>query len=121
MRAMFLSVVLLVSLDKASLFVEHPSMTLRTPVVVGKPNTPTPTGIYLLEKAYSSKLKMRLLVFRRDEGVVYAIHPNLKSRESRLQSAGKGDNYLSAGCIGISEKEFNRLWDIKSTMILQVY
>jgi len=118
---MFLSVVLLVNLDKASIFVEHPQIAFKAPVVIGKPSTPTPEGVYLLEKAYSTKLKMPILIFRRDESGVYAIHPNLKSRTNQIVSAAPEDNKLSAGCIGIQDKEFEKLWSIKQPIVLQVY
>lgn len=121
MRQMFLSVVILVNLDKATAFVENPQVAFKAPVVIGKPSTPTPEGVYLLEKAHSSKLNMPMLIFRRDESGIYAIHPNLESRTHQINSETDRDNRLSAGCIGMRQKEFDKLWNTKEAMILQVY
>jgi hypothetical protein len=118
---MFLSIVVLVNLDQATAFVENPQVAFKAPVVIGKPSTPTPEGVYVLEKAYSTKLGMNMLVFKRDESGVYAIHPNLKSRTDQINSESPGDNKLSAGCIGMGQKEFDKLWKQNQTMILQVY
>lgn len=118
---MFLSIVVLVNLDQATAFVENPQVAFKAPVVIGKPSTPTPEGVYLLEKAWSSKLNMPLLIFKRSESGVYAIHPNLPSRTDQINSDTVLDNKLSAGCIGMRLKEFNKLWSQKQTMVLQVY
>lgn len=121
MKQMFLSVVLLASLDKATLFVEHPQVAFNAPAVLGKSTTPTPTGVYLLKKAYSQKLDMPILIFREDDGGVYAIHPNLKTRTAQIKSAPITDNYLSGGCIGVEASVFDKLWAIKQPVVLQVY
>jgi hypothetical protein len=118
---MFLSIVVLVNIDQATVFVENPQLAFKAPVVVGKPSTPTPEGVYVLEKAYSTKLKMNMLVFKRDESGVYAIHTNLPSRTDQIDSETTKDNKLSAGCIGMRQKEFDKLWNQNQTMILQVY
>lgn len=118
---MFLSIVVLVNIDQATVFVENPQVSFKAPVVIGKPSTPTPEGVYVLEKAYSTKLGMNMLVFKRDESGVYAIHPNLQSRIHQINSETNKDNRLSAGCIGMRPKEFDKLWSQKQTMILQVY
>lgn len=118
---MFLSVVVLVNLDTATMVVRHPEMAFETPVVAGKPATPTPEGIYVLEKAYSATLDMPILIFRKDENIIYAIHSNLPSRQRNLQSLTITDNRLSGGCIGIEQKQFDKLWQSKKTMVLQVY
>lgn len=120
MLEMLLSVVALVSLDKATIFVEHPEISIQAPVVIGKPSTPTPEGIYLLEKATHAKLG-RLLVFRREDNAVWAIHVNLPSRKKALDSESNADNYLSAGCIGVTPEVMNKLWNQKQQIILQVY
>jgi hypothetical protein len=117
----YLSVVLLVNLSNATLFVEHPQVAMKVPVVVGKPSTPTPEGVYLVEKAYSTKLATNMLIFKRDANSVWAIHPNLKHRTKQLESETPGDNELSGGCIGISQEKFDKLWAIKQQMVLQVY
>ena len=121
MKQMFLSVVLLASLDKATLFVEHPQVAFKAPAVFGKPATPTPEGVYLLTRGYSKQLGMKLLIFRREDGMVWAIHPNLKSRTKQIKSETSTDNYLSAGCIGVEDEVFDKLWGIKQQMVLQVY
>jgi hypothetical protein len=118
---MFLSIVVLVNIDQATVFVENPQVAFKAPVVIGKPSTPTPEGVYVLEKAYSTYLKMNMLVFKRDESGVYAIHPNLPSRTDQINSETTKDNKLSAGCIGMRQKEFDKLWNQNQTMILQVY
>ena len=121
MKEMFLSIVVLVNIDQATVFVENPQVAFKAPVVIGKPSTPTPEGVYVLEKAYSSKLNMNMLVFKRDESGVYAIHPNLPSRTDQINSETNKDNRLSAGCIGMRQKEFDKLWKQNQTMVLQVY
>jgi L,D-transpeptidase catalytic domain len=118
---MFLSVLLVASVDKAEVTVEHPELAFRIPAIFGKPSTPTPVGVYLVKKGYSKKLDMRILIFRRDDSGVYAIHPNLKSRNKYLDSPETVDNKLSAGCIGISDKYFDLLWTTKQPIVLQVY
>jgi L,D-transpeptidase catalytic domain len=120
-KQVFLSIVVLVNLDQATAFIEHPQVAFKAPVVIGKPGTPTPEGVYVLEKAYSSQLGTNMLVFKRDESGVYAIHPNLESRTNQINSETTKDNRLSAGCIGMRQKEFDKLWQQKQTMILQVY
>jgi hypothetical protein len=117
---MLLSVVVLVELHNATLKVDHPELQINTPVIVGRKATPTPTGIYMLKKAYSTKLNMPVLVFMQDGNEVWAIHPSLVSRTKQLQSVEVEDNSLSAGCIGISDAQFDRLWNQKQTLILQV-
>lgn len=115
------TVVLLASLDRGTLFVEHPQLSFKVPAVFGKPATPTPAGIYLIERAHSSKLGMDILVFRREGNAVFAIHPNLKSRQRQLESGTPADNFLSGGCIGVEDSVFEKLWGVKQTMVLQVY
>jgi hypothetical protein len=117
---MLLSIVVLVELHNATLTVDHPELQMETPVVVGKANTPTPTGIYLLKKAYSTQLNMPVLVFMQDGNEVWALHPNLVSRTKQLQSVEVEDNSLSAGCVGLNDAQFDRLWNQKQTLILQV-
>ena len=118
---MFLSVVLLASLDQATLTVEHPQVAFKAPAVFGKPSTPTPPGIYLLTRGYSKQLDMKLLIFRREDNSVWAIHPNLKSRTHQIKSETSTDNYLSGGCIGLDDATFDKLWAVKQPMVLQVY
>lgn len=121
MKALFLTIAIAASLDKSEVSVEHPELTFRAPAIFGKPSTPTPTGVYLIRKAFSQKLNMPILIFREDESGVYAIHPNLKSRNKYLASPEITDNKLSAGCIGISDKYFDKLWATKQPIVLQVY
>jgi hypothetical protein len=118
---MFLSVVLLVNLNNATLTVDNPQVAFKAPVVLGKESTPTPEGIYLVEKAYSTKLKTNMLVFKKEDGAVWSIHPNLNSRKRQIESKGYSDNYLSKGCIGVSQETFTKLWDIKQSIVLQIY
>ena len=118
---MFLSVVILASLDRGTLFVEHPQVAIKAPAIFGKPATPTPPGVYLVTRGYSKQLDMKLLIFRREDGAVWAIHPNLKSRTKQIKSETPTDNYLSGGCIGVEAEVFEKLWNVKQTMILQVY
>lgn len=118
---MFLSIVALVNLDTATMTVQHPEIAFEVPVVVGKPTTPTPEGLYILEKAYSSYLDMPILIFRKEDKVLYAIHRNMPTRHRQLTSATASDNMLSGGCIGISGDEFDKLWRAKRVIVLQVY
>ena len=120
-NAVFLTIVILASVNRGEIVVEHPEVGIKSPAVFGKPATPTPTGIYTLDKFYSTKMKQNILVFRQDESGVYAIHANLKGRTPHLQSATPLDNFLSNGCIGVDQKTFDRLWDQKQQLILQVY
>jgi hypothetical protein len=118
---MFLTTLLVVSLADARLRVEMPDLRLNVPVIVGKPASPTPEGIYVVEKAFSSHLDMKMLMFRREGNVVWAIHPNLPSRKRQIDSSASVDNFLSGGCIGISPVEFDKLWAVKQSMVLQVH
>ena len=118
---MFLSVVVLVNLDNATMVVRHPELAFETPVVAGKPATPTPEGVYVLEKAYSATLDMPILIFRKDDNLIYAVHSNLPSRQRNLQSLTITDNKLSAGCIYIEQKQFDNLLNINKTIVMQVY
>lgn len=118
---MFLSIVALVNVDTATMTVQHPELAFEVPVVVGKPTTPTPEGIYILEKAYSSYLNMPILIFRKEDTIIYAIHSNLPTRHRSLRTATVEDNKLSAGCIGISSDKFDELWRAKQVIVLQVH
>lgn len=118
---MFLSVMLSVSLDRSTMKVEHPELAFEVPVITGKAQTPTPPGVYLVKRGYSKMLGMRILIFKRDDSGVFAVHPNLKSRTKYLDSIETTDNKLSAGCIGISDKYFNLLWATKQPLVLQVH
>lgn len=118
---MFLTLVVLADLKSATLRVEHPEFKMETPVVIGKSSTPTPIGVYLLRRAYSTQLRSDVLVFMKDGNEVWAIHPNLRSRAKQLASETPDDNDLSNGCIGIGQSDFDRLWDSSKEMVLQVY
>lgn len=118
---LFLSLVVLVSLDNATMVIKDSDGAITAPVVIGKPSTPTPEGVYLIEKAYSTQLKQNILVFKKDEDAVTAIHVNLKKRTPQLKSSDYRDNKLSNGCIGVSEDIFNKLWKHKQPIVLQVY
>jgi hypothetical protein len=111
----------LASLDKGTLFVEHPNVAMKVPAIFGKPATPTPPGVYLITRGYSKQLDLKLLIFRREDGATWAIHPNLKSRERALADPDPNARRLSAGCIGIEQEAFDKLWAVRETMVLQVY
>jgi L,D-transpeptidase catalytic domain len=116
-----MTTLLVVSLADARLSVKMPDLQLDVPVIVGKPTSPTPEGMYVVEKAYSSHLDMKMLMFRQEGKVVWAIHPNLPSRKRQIDSSAPTDNYLSGGCVGISPIEFEKLWAVKQPMVLQVH
>lgn len=118
---MFLSLAVLVSLDNATITVKNPDGALVAPAVIGKPSTPTPEGVYLLEKAYSTVMKENILIFTRDDNGVTAIHRNLESRDPYLVSKSDKDNRLSKGCVGVSPEVFDMLWNEKQPIVLQVY
>jgi hypothetical protein len=119
---MWLSVVLLASLDRGTLFVEHPEISMKVPAIFGKPATPTPPGVYELRKGFSTQLNMRLLIFRREGQDVYAIHPNLPGRAKQIRDPDVSKKFLSGGCIGLEQEAFDKIWNIKrQTLILQVY
>lgn len=122
---MFLSVVLLASINKGEVFVEHPEVAFKSNAIFGKTGTETPVGVYVLEKAFSTKLQKNMLVFRKDDDGVYAIHPTIQvkgqNRQARLDSATPIDNKISNGCINIPQNIFDKLWSIKHPIILQVY
>jgi hypothetical protein len=118
---MFLTVMVYVNLFDAKVSVEHPDVSFKAPVVVGKALTPTPTGVYVLEKMFSKQLNMPILAFKREGKTIYAIHPNLPSREKALKSETSDDNRLSAGCIGMDVKLFDKLYKSKRPLVLQVY
>jgi hypothetical protein len=121
LNSMWFTVLLFVSLDRAELTISHPGIALNAPVVVGKPDTPTPPGIYLITRGYSEQLDMPILIFRREDRAVWAAHPNLPSRTKQIRSPTSTDNYLSGGCIGVEPEIFDKLWAIKQAMVLQVY
>lgn len=117
---MFKAVVLLASLQDASLTIMDNPAPITVPVIYGKPNTPTPVGLYVITKGYARNIGGRVLIFRKDGADIWAIHENLASRSAQLKTPGKHDNYLSGGCIGIDKATFNRLW-AHEKLILQVY
>jgi hypothetical protein len=125
MRQMFLSVVLLASINKGEVFVEHPEIAFKSSAIFGKTGAETPVGVYVLEKAYSTKLKKEMLVFRKDDDGVFAIHSTVdvkgQNRQARLDSATPDDNRISNGCINVPQNVFDKLWSIKQPIILQVY
>lgn len=79
--------------------------------IYGKPVTPTPTGTFSIQRVYSSHLKTNVIMFYRNGSGIYAIHVNLKSRNTQLNTLTPVDNHLSNGCIGVSEQLFNQLWN----------
>lgn len=117
---MFLSIALALNLNESRMVSANTQFELNVPVVVGKKETPTPTGIFLLSKAINPKLG-RLLVFQKDDGAVWAIHENLPSRSANLESASIEDNFVSAGCIGVDESAMNQLWNAGNEIVLQIY
>lgn len=122
---MFLSVVVLASINKGELFVEHPEVAFKTNAIFGKQGTETPTGVYLLEKAFSTRLDRNILIFRKDDDGVLAIHSVIdvkgQNRMARLDSVTAIDNKISNGCINIKKEAFEKLWNTKKPIILQVY
>lgn len=82
--------------------------------IYGKPSTPTPIGTFKVQRVYSSHLKTNVIMFHRNEHGIYAIHVNLKSRNTQLNTATPVDNHLSNGCIGVSEQLFTKLWNDRS-------
>jgi hypothetical protein len=116
-----MTALLVVSLADARLAVRAPDLQLNIPAIVGRPSAPTPEGMYIIEKAYSSQLNMKMLMFRQEGNVVWAIHPNLPSRKRQLASTPAADNYLSGGCVGISPADFDKIWAVKQPMVLQVH
>lgn len=118
---MFLSIVILASINRGEIFIEHPDIGVKESAVFGKPSTPTPVGVYLIEKYYSRQLRQNILVFRQDDSGVYAIHANLPSRNGALGNPNPAARRLSAGCIGVSQKTFDKLWGAKGQLVLQVY
>jgi hypothetical protein len=125
MRAMFLSVVVLASINKGTVFVEHPDVAFKSNAIFGKQGTDTPVGIYEVKRAYSTKLKKPMLVFLQDDTGVYAVHSLVEvkgqNRLARINSATPFDNRISNGCINIPQEAFAKLWNIKQPIILQVY
>lgn len=125
MRQMFLSVVLLASINKGEVFVEHPEVAFKSSAIFGKTGTETPVGVYVLEKAYSTKLKKEMFVFKKGDDGVFAIHSTVdvkgQNRQARLDSATPDDNKISNGCINVPQNVFDKLWAIKQPIILQVY
>lgn len=115
-----MAVLLKASLDRGTLFVDHPSLSFQVPAIFGKPTTPTPPGLYVLERAHSSRLGMDILIFKRDGKAIFAIHPNLESRKSQLMSETIEDNFLSAGCIGVEQRVFDKLWHTRDKVLLEV-
>lgn len=122
---MFLSVVLLASINKGTLTVDHPEVAFNSNAIFGKTGTETPVGIYMLEKAYSTRLKRNMLVFRKEDDGVYAIHSVIEvkgqNRQARLDSTTPVDNRISNGCINIPQNVFDKLWAIRQQIVLQVY
>jgi hypothetical protein len=125
MKTVFLSVVILASINRGEVSVEHPEVAFKTPAIFGKTGTETPTGVFLVQKAYSTHLKRNILVFMQDGDAVYAIHSTVpvkgQQREARLASASPMDNRISNGCINIDKRAFDKLWNVKKPLILQVY
>lgn len=117
---MLKTVVLLASLQDASLTIHDNPAPITVPVIYGKPSSPTPEGFYVISKGYARNIRGRVLIFRREGSQVWAIHENLASRSQQLKTPGKHDNYLSGGCIGVDRETFNRLWAMES-IILQVF
>lgn len=88
------------------------------PAIYGKSATPTPRGTFSLKRAYSTHLKMNVLVFYTDSNGAYAIHPNIKSRNYQLDTPTPSDNYLSNGCIGIAPNLFKAMWTSNETITI---
>lgn len=116
----FLSVLILASINGGTIHVEHPEVAFKTSAIFGKPSTPTPEGVYLVSKATHAKLG-RLLIFKQEGNSVWAIHENLRSRSMELRSSTPSDNYLSNGCIGVAGTVMDKLWASKQALVLQVY
>lgn len=119
--AVFLSIMLSLSLDKARLSSDTPGFVFDEPAIIGKPATPTPVGVYILKRGYSTRLGMRILIMHRGDDGIVAIHPNLKSRERQIKSPSDTDNRISGGCIGVDAELFDRLWAARHEMVIQVH
>lgn len=109
------------SLDNARLSSDTPGIAFTAPAIIGKPSTPTPVGVFALKRGYSTKLGMRILIVKRADDGIVAIHPNLQSRERQIKSPSPDDNRMSGGCIGVDEATFEKLWAARQEMVLQVY
>ena len=124
---MFLSVLIYASLNKSTVFVEHPQVSMNVPAIVGKVSTPTPTGVFEVRRAFSPRLNSNILIFKQDDSGVYAIHPvvDVKGQNRRLALVQDNPNIrkLSGGCINLDKLHFDKLWDTasKTSTYLQVY
>lgn len=106
--------------SEARLISHSQPLVFNEAAILGKPNTPTPVGVFTLSKAYSTKLKSNILIFKHNERGIWSIHPNLVSRTAKLNSPTIKDNYASAGCIGIDPAAFNKLWHLNSAITLKI-
>jgi hypothetical protein len=115
----FLTAVVEVDLTTATL--SAPALELSVPAVIGRDGAPTPEGIYLLRRAHSAQLGMDILVFLQDGREVWAVHPNLTSRNRALAEGSSQERKLSAGCVGVAPEAFAALWGRRGEIVLHVY
>jgi len=75
----------------------------------------TPEGTFTTQRAYSTAWGQSIIMFRRQDGKMFAIHrvrgkPSQR-REVRLASTTPIDNKISMGCINVNDQTFKRLWE----------
>ena len=85
----------------------------------------TPAGEYVLEKAYSVKMKSNILIFKKSNKNILAIHPVFvgkpeQKRIERLTNGYGGDNRITSGCINVMPEFFELLFALpnKSKLII---
>jgi hypothetical protein len=71
----------------------------------------TPSGIFKIKKKFSWRLNSDMLIFIEGSNSVAAIHPvwsknKDQKRIERLKSETPDDNYITGGCINVSESFF---------------
>lgn len=127
LEGLAMAIVVKASIDNATLELNDTPYAMRTDALFGKGKTPTPEGVYTLKRAYSTRLKKHILVFKKEDKFVWAIHSIVdvpgQNRWAKLRTVKPTDNHITNGCINIPEKAFRRLWLASSekTLILEVY
>lgn len=85
----------------------------------------TPSGIYSLEKAYSVKMKSNILMFKKSDKNILAIHPVYigkpeQRREERLTNGDPSDNRITSGCINVMPEFFDMLFALPNKTRLTI-
>jgi len=88
-------------------------------------NKITPAGIYSLEKAYSVKMKSNILMFKKSDKNILAIHPVYigkpeQRREERLTNGDPSDNRITSGCINVMPEFFDILFALPNKTRLTI-